>query len=512
MSTTYTTLCSSTTTISLDRALESGQIPIAGLVKRGRKGAPIRLMARTGRGEEVTPETMIYVKKAGHQPYSTGYRLRDVPDVEALLRLLESQQEGADTGFFDPRSVALDAVAAFWVKQHEPAKKEKAAVKKRYADNLSKWEVMLAMWPDIAIGSLNKSECEDYANWRTGEPTKTVRPPCPRVCGSMSTVHGDLVLLANAIAEYKAEHQLTWSPTIWIPPKDQGRIIWLRRWQLARICWAIRGRIWDHSTGRWKVKIDPATGKTVFEKRDADEIERREIVYRFSKLGTELGFRHTALIMMRWSPHAEHGYFDLENGIVHRGGHSADPTVGKRRMSSYITKPLLWWLTRWKARDLAAGIDRVIHKRDGTGYRRHIRDLWNEVIADAGLPKEIVPHVMRHTCCTWLKHLRVDVQTAADYVGMHPKTLLRVYGQWSIEGSLWAAEAFADRSLLRQLERSLVSEASPADTEAPAPQFRQQKEDRPRAPMSEETRERVSAGMTALWRARKAAGELAAAI
>jgi hypothetical protein len=40
-------------------------------------------------------------------------------------------------------------------------------------------------------------------------------------------------------------------------------------------------------------------------------------------------------------------------------------------------------------------------------YRRHIRDLWNEVIADAGLPKHIFPHVMSHTCCTWLKHLRV---------------------------------------------------------------------------------------------------------
>jgi hypothetical protein len=119
---------------------------------------------------------------------------------------------------------------------------------------------------------------------------------------------------------------------------------------------------------------------------------------------------------------------------------------------------------------------------------------------------------MRHTCCTWLKHLRVDVQTAADYVGMHPKTLLRVYGQWSIEGSRWAAEAFADRSLLRQLERSLPAETASSDTEAPAPEFRPQKEDRTRAPMSEETRRRVSAGMTALWRARKAAGELTVAM
>jgi hypothetical protein len=140
--------------------------------------------------------------------------------------------------------------------------------------------------------------------------------------------------------------------------------------------------------------------------------------------------------------------------------------------------------------------------------------LWNEVIADAGLPKKIVPHVMRHTCCTWLKHLRVDVQTAADYVGMHPKTLLRVYGQWSIEGSRWAAEAFGDHELLRQLERKLPpgTVPEPSDADGAPPQFRSQKEDRSRRPMSKETRKRVSAGMTALWRARNAASGPMAAI
>ncbi|WP_271587418.1 hypothetical protein [Bradyrhizobium sp. CCBAU 53415] len=37
------------------------------------------------------------------------------------LRLLEPQQKGADTGFFDSHSIALDAVAALWITEHDHA-------------------------------------------------------------------------------------------------------------------------------------------------------------------------------------------------------------------------------------------------------------------------------------------------------------------------------------------------------------------------------------------------------
>jgi hypothetical protein len=143
----------------------------------------------------------------------------------------------------------------------------------------------------------------------------------------------------------------------------------------------------------------------------------------------------------------------------------------------------------------------VIHKRDGTAYRTHLRDLWNAVVADAGLGSDVVPHVMRHTCCTWLKLSRVDVQSAADMVGMHPKTLTTIYGQWSIEGSRWAAEALADRSYVkavggmgRQMGKACNSVALP----------RLQPPRRKLRPMSTETRKRLSLAMAGVWRRRTA--------
>jgi len=475
--------------------------------KPGPKPPAIRLIVRTPRGPNAKP--IYYVKKPGQQAYSTGIRVDDVKAVNQLMQLLQMQQVAVRMGRMNPGAIAIDVVISFWIGASRPLDGAPEKEKKRYRDAVAKWKLLRLFFKGRTFADLDEAACKAYADWRTGEtddvPGVDDPLPCPKTCGSLSTVHGDLILLHQAIQMFKAKHNLAWAPTLYIPPKSGRRLIWLKRDEVARIVWAIRGRIWDHGTGAWATEeyLDPDTGETKvgYVRRSAYERAVRKILFRFLLIGVLTGTRHTALINLRWTPDPDHGYFDLERGVIHRAGHSEDPAEGKPRMSSYVTAKLLWWLCRWSASDLALGIDNVIHKRDGTAYRTHLRDLWNAVVADAGLGADVVPHVMRHTCCTWLKLSRVDVQTAADMVGMHPKTLTTIYGQWSIEGSRWAADALADPVHIKAIGTKVRVMGKITDSVAP-PRFQHPR--RKLRPMTAETRKRISVAMAGVWRRRTA--------
>ena len=46
----------------------------------------------------------------------------------------------------------------------------------------------------------------------------------------------------------------------------------------------------------------------------------------------------------------------------------------------------------------------------------------------AGLGREVVPHILRHSAATWLMQAGVDVYEAAGFLGMSAEILLTVYG------------------------------------------------------------------------------------
>ena len=49
-------------------------------------------------------------------------------------------------------------------------------------------------------------------------------------------------------------------------------------------------------------------------------------------------------------------------------------------------------------------------------------------VRDAGLPDEITPHWMRHTCATWLMEQGAEMWEAAAYTGMTTAVLEKHYG------------------------------------------------------------------------------------
>ena len=51
------------------------------------------------------------------------------------------------------------------------------------------------------------------------------------------------------------------------------------------------------------------------------------------------------------------------------------------------------------------------------------------------------PHIMRHTCATWLMQAGVDPYEAAGYLGMSVATLMETYGHHSPDHQKNAASA-----------------------------------------------------------------------
>jgi integrase len=53
---------------------------------------------------------------------------------------------------------------------------------------------------------------------------------------------------------------------------------------------------------------------------------------------------------------------------------------------------------------------------------------FNQVGADAGLGRDVTPHILRHTAVTWMLQNGTPPREVAGYLGMSLAVLERVYG------------------------------------------------------------------------------------
>jgi integrase len=496
-----------------DVMLSASMLKEAAVARPGPKGGKIKVFPKGHPGGK----KYWHYKCKGEKPRSTGIPVEEGTTAEAdrVHALLTVQESAVQNGHMSPRNVPIAAVVAHWIENNRPTEESSVSAHKRFNDALFKFKMILAFFPGKTWKDLNSAATKSYGAWRTGK-TVAGHAACPKACGKLATVHGDLSLLDSAIEGLAAEGQMTWRPQFWIPTKEGNREVWLTRQQVARLIWAIRGRQWDRVMDRWltKQEVDPETGevRAVLDLRKPEVIKARRILFRLLMIGLFTGTRHKVMLNLRWTPHAEHGCFDLVQGIIHRNGHSRNPSKGKKRASSYVPRNLLRWLRRWHAADLAAGIDCVIHKGGGGAYRGDLLDQFKEVVKDAGLDEDVVVHTLRHTCCTWLQLLRVDVQSAAAMVGMSAKTLLRVYGQWSIETSRWAADAMSRPADLRDRVKG-ADVPAPAKPAQDVPELGRALDALglpPRRERSMDTRRRNSSALRKVWAEKKVTRPLTA--
>lgn len=239
-------------------------------------------------------------------------------------------------------------------------------------------------WSNRTLADIRGQTCRDYVAWR-----------CARGVSDQTARH-DLKTLRAAIHYYHREYgPLAAVPSLTMPPKGAAKDRWLTRSEAARLLWAAR---------------------------------QHPRLARFVLIGLYTGTRSAAILALKWTPSLHTGWIDLDAGILHRMGR-LEVATAKRRPPCRIPDGLLPHLHRWRAMDLARGWSDVCHYQGSAS--RSIKRSWASARTRAGLEPDVTPHVLRHTCCTWMMQRGVPVAEAAGFVGMSIEMVDRVYGHHS---------------------------------------------------------------------------------
>lgn len=234
-------------------------------------------------------------------------------------------------------------------------------------------DALLPFWGERTVSWITRRSCGDYVKHRGKAP---------------ATVRRELGTLRASLNYAVEEQRMTRAPHVTLPPKPEGKDRWLTRSEAAALLNAAR-------TGRSDVRL---------------------YLPLFIAIGLYTGARKEAILSLRWDK------VDLEAGrIDYRNG--AD--TNKRRAHIPIPRPLRTLLRLAQERGRPDGF--VVHDKG-----RRILDVGDSTngsfggaVARAKLPG-VTPHVLRHTCGTWLAQAGVDLHKIGGWLGHsdHRTTLL----------------------------------------------------------------------------------------
>ena len=365
-------------------------------------------------------------------------------DAQTLLALYISKKDAEERGIVGSRHKPVAEVLDEYLASIRPSRDAPQSQHDRYVDAKSRVGTLKIFFGDATLKDVKRAMCLEFADWRVEQPDGRFRlgnPLAKKV--SESTAREDLQVLKRAIGLCVDENKLNWSPNVYVPPNCQPRTRWLRRIEVARLLWAIRGRVWDRETNDWKTEtIIDADGREVTRRflHPPEVVAQRRQMVRFLYLGLYTGTRNEALRELQWIVSDEGGCIDVENGIIHRRGFGRDPNVGKPRYSSKMGIKIAAMTRRWREADLVRGVAHVFHQPDGQPYLTSPDWYWKMIKADAAIGREVTPHTLRHTAATWLRAMQCDVRLCADVLGMSIEAAVKIYGQWTMEGQQEAAD------------------------------------------------------------------------
>ena len=146
-------------------------------------------------------------------------------------------------------------------------------------------------------------------------------------------------------------------------------------------------------------------------------------VARFILVGLYTGTRSGAICNAAFTEAIGRGWIDLESGSFHRQAVGA--AQKKKRAPTIRIPPRVAgaYPPVAPARHSQASrgrMERRTVKKINKGFRR-ARSI-------AGLGPEVVPHVLRHTCATWLAQRRTPISEICGFLGMTEEMFERVYG------------------------------------------------------------------------------------
>lgn len=272
---------------------------------------------------------------------------------------------------------------------------------------------------EMSCDQITPSTTSAYVRWRThsGNPGKG-EPPRVRKAVKDVSARRELEDLRAALRHAWKSRKISVEIPVTLPPKSQPRERWLTESEASRLLLGAFGFVL-------------ASCSDVTTKQEQWKIWRREPMVtsrhlvRFILIGLRTGTRHDAILAMGWEQHDKGGFFDLEHRLMFRAEAGARQTK-KRRTPAPIPDNLLRHLPRWKR--LADGPFVISHASTHGERLLRIHGAFRRAVERAGLGPEVTPHILRHTCVTWLMQRGRPIWEVAGFTGMTAEMVEQNYG------------------------------------------------------------------------------------
>jgi integrase len=209
------------------------------------------------------------------------------------------------------------------------------------------------------------------------------------------------------------------------PKKSPSRQRWLTRSEAAAL---LAGAL-----GFAVIAYDIQTREPILWRRVAKPLYH---LARFMLIGLYTGTRREAILQLRWQANTLAGWVDLDRGVLYRKG-EGEAETNKRRTPAPIADRLLPHLKRSR---------RLTFLRPIEYYGEPIQNFkhsWYSARLRAGLDDSVTPHVLRHTCATWLLQKGVPTWEVAGYLGTSEKVIRDHYGHHAPDFLQRARRAFS---------------------------------------------------------------------
>jgi integrase len=370
-----------------------------------------RLYYRERRGREA-----VWVILDGTSEVSTGCGASDRERAEKAFADYIAKKHRPNWQNTHPAEIAVADVLAYYGTNRAPKLTHPELVGYHMVPLLKHFGEMMC-W------DVNAETCRVYTELRMagklGRPVKE------------STVRRELVTLSAALTFAVDQRKLSQSVSVPLPKESEPRQRWLKRQEAAAL---IAGALGITATA-YDIKSQRAV-------KWGRMFQPSYHVARFILIGLYTGTRHEANLSMRWGVNSKGGWFDLVHGVMYRRG-EGEQDSNKRRVPAPIPDRLLPHLKRWRRMTTIGPVEyagRLIAKE---------RKGWDRACELAGLGEEVTPHLLKHTCITWLLQNGVSTRQVSGFTGVSEKIIEKVYGHHSPDHLNEARTGFSGRSLGR---------------------------------------------------------------
>jgi len=298
-------------------------------------------------------------------------------DQALAAYLADKHTTAATSGSRDPSQIFVDDVLALYARDRVPHLARPEEVVRRI-------QALRGHFGGKRLSSVTGASCREYA--ATGGTRR------------------ELEDLRAAINHHRREGLHDRLISVILPPKGQPRERWLTREEAAaliRAAWRYRERQNDRTTRR----------------------RTRQHVARFMVVARYMGSRASVICGASIEPKRPAGrpWVDLAKGVFY-GRPVGERETNKRRQTVGVPRALLAHIRRWRRLG-----QRYVVEWNGEPVTR-VNKAHNAVVKDAGLGRDVTPHIWRHTVATWLMQAGADMWEASGFLAMTVETLQRVYG------------------------------------------------------------------------------------